>query len=95
MHACLCKSLACMLAFANASFNGVWFVSIYAIQFLNNALICYIYAYVMYYIYIFYYIYIYIYIYIYNYRRYRFGLLGLISVVLMSRMKVTSINSYL
>ena len=26
-----------------------------------------------------------------NYRRYRFGLLGLISVVLMSRMKVTSI----
>jgi hypothetical protein len=34
-------------------------------------------------------------VYIYNYRRYRFGLLGLISVVLMSRMKVTSINSYL
>jgi hypothetical protein len=29
-----------------------------------------------------------------NYRRYRFGLMGLISVVLMSRMKVTAIYSY-
>jgi hypothetical protein len=29
-----------------------------------------------------------IYIYIYNYRRYRFGLLGLISVALMNRMKI-------
>jgi hypothetical protein len=38
----------------------------------------------------------YIYIqYIYIYRRYRFGLMGLISVVLMRRMKVTAIYSYL
>ena len=36
-----------------------------------------------------------VYIYIYNYRLYRFGLMGLISVVLMSRMKVTAIYSHL
>ena len=41
------------------------------------------------------YMYIYVCIYINNYRRYRFGLMGLISVVLMSRMKVTAIYSYL
>ena len=53
------------------------------------------YIYIYIYICIYICIYVYIYIYITNYRRYRFGLMGLISVVLMSRMKVTAIYSYL
>ena len=43
----------------------------------------YIYIFIYIYIYIFIFMYIYIYIYIYNCRQYCFGLLGLISAVLM------------
>ena len=53
------------------------------------------YMYVYVYIYICIYIYIYIYIFVYNYRRNRFGLLGLISLVLTSRMEKPTLYSQL